>query len=277
MRTILFPNGAIVMTTLDVDLEPGDIHANITIPEYIPESLELITDLTYDVTVTGDNVDIHLYVPSDYGARGHTLLPLTYATTSIFGDLIYEYDVTTEGASRYVDIVNQSDTSFTSGIGIGETNDIYAAVASTEVMYGSIGELEVQSGDHVYPVDTDLVVKTRYIVFPTYGDVNLSISVHVGTADPLPGVMTIIFPNTTVSYDLVTPYAQIAVPNDIISLKYDQATDTYTLTSKVKGTVYLASITGYMVMNGNTSVPYTTVDNSTVIYVTPNTTYTLVK
>jgi hypothetical protein len=278
MRTILFPNGAIVMTTLDVDLEPGDIHSDISIPGYIPESLDLITDLKYDVVITGDNVDIHLYVPSDYGARGHTLLPLTYATTSIYGDLVYEYNVATDHASRYVDIDNQSGTSFTSGIGIGEADSIYLALGSTDILYGNVGDLKVETGTHVYSLDTDLVVKTRFIVYPTYGDVNMSISVHVGTLDPLPGVMNVIFPNNTVSYNLVTPYAQVVIPNDIITLTRDPTTNTYTLVSKVKGTVYLSGLTGYMVTASTsppTPVPSTTADNSTVIYVTPGTQYTL--
>jgi hypothetical protein len=227
MRAILYPNGAILNNSLDVNLTPGtNMTVDLYIPGYVAGSFSLITDLQYDFEVVDDTVHANIYVPPTYGASGPTTLVATYGTVSIYGNLIYNYDILTDTSSRSVSITNSSGTPFKAEIGIAEGEDIYTA---TEVDYGIVGNLTVESGTKVYPLESDVVIVVLYNIFPQTMTVNIVVDITAGGQEPLPGTLVISSDQTSIEIPIVSGSTIINIPESGVSIIQVSNTNEYVI------------------------------------------------
>lgn len=242
MRIILFPNGSIVENNIDLDLTPGHITTDIVVPGFIPDTLELSTDLGYDTSIANDVITIDIFVPEDYGASGPSSILVSYATTDISGVLVYQYDVGSGHVSRGVFIANNSGQSFSSEIAVAEDQDIYGALGSDQILYGIVGTLDVRQGSHFYNLPASINVSVIYNVFPSTRNTNISLEIDVGGNDPLPGSMTLSFPGESFSFDLTSRYAQVAIPEKIILLS-NISSNQYSVQSAVTGPIRIVDTT----------------------------------
>lgn len=270
MRVILYPNGSVINNSLHVDLVPGGrTQTQISIPGYIAGSLSLLTDLEYEYNVNGDNISISVYVPPTYGASGTASLVMSYATTSIYGNLLYLYtfDGLISDSRRFVTITNNTGSSFNAEIGVSQGSDIYTA---TDVDYGIVGSLDIMEGSQTYPLESDLYISIIYNVFPETTSVNLVARVSVSGQDPLPGILNMVFQDSSVEVPITSGVTIIGTPENVIDVQQIQDIGQYIISVRdnvrvrvvMNATSVINSITGE-------DIPFSREDSAILFFARP--------